>query len=56
MPGLSMNMICPFEVVFIPIILVLVVWGLSETIATFCPIILLRSVDFPVFGLPIKAT
>jgi hypothetical protein len=33
-----------------------VVWGLSETIATFAPTIALASVDLPTFGRPANAT
>ena len=56
MPGLSMKTIWPLSVVLMPRMLMRVVWGLSETMATFCPIRALRRVDLPEFGRPTRAT
>ena len=41
---------------YTPCILFLVVWGLSDIIATFCPRTLFINVDFPTFGRPIILT
>src|SRR5215207_8721652 len=52
MPGVSTNTICPSARFFTATMRLRVVWGLSDTIATFVPIIRLSRVDFPAFGRP----
>src|SRR5512140_517093 len=52
MPGVSMNTIWAPGWFTMPRILFLVVWGLSETMASFSPKRAFRSVDLPTFGLP----
>ena len=44
---------CIRDSVYIPLIVFLVVWGLSVVIATFSPKIAFISVDFPTLGRPI---
>ena len=51
-----MKMIWPRGVVWMPRMLRRVVCGLSEVMAIFCPRILLRRVDLPALGRPIRAT
>jgi hypothetical protein len=46
----------PASRVIIPLILFRVVWGTGETIETFSPQILFKSVDFPAEGRPIIDT
>jgi len=55
-PGVSKNTICPSSQVYTVCILFLVVCGLFDVMAIFCPIRWFISVDFPTFGLPMIAT
>ena len=55
-PGVSRKTICPCSHVYTVCILFLVVCGLLDVIAIFCPISRFISVDFPTFGLPISVT
>ncbi|MCG3774160.1 MAG: hypothetical protein JW395_0977 [Nitrospira sp.] len=55
-PGVSSKAICAPGACKTPRILVLVVCGLSETIAIFCSSNRLSKVDLPTFGRPIIAT
>src|SRR5215204_3835193 len=55
-PGVSTNITCASAKFFTPAIRVRVVCGLSETMASFCPRMRLRSVDLPALGRPRKAT
>ncbi len=45
-----------WSVVWMPRMLIRVVWGLSEVMAIFWPRIRLRRVDLPEFGRPMRAT
>jgi hypothetical protein len=53
MPGVSMKTIWQSGLLKMPLMTFLVVCGFGETIDIFSPVILLSSVDFPAFGLPI---
>ena len=55
-PGVSRNTIWPSSHVYTVCILFLVVCGFFDVIAIFWPIIWFINVDFPTFGLPIRAT
>src|SRR5881394_3486499 len=57
MPGVSRKAICPrFPSLRMPTMRLRVICGFDETMETFCPRIRFRSVDFPAFGRPIRAT
>ncbi len=55
-PGRSVSTSCHSGVVATPRTARRVVCGLSETIATFCPTIVLTRVDLPTLGRPAMAT
>ena len=55
-PGVSTNTICASPSIAMPRTRARVVWTLRETIETFTPTSVLRSVDLPAFGAPISAT
>ena len=55
-PGVSMKTNWVSPLVSTPVMRVRVVWGLSETIATFSPIRALSRLDFPTLGRPTMAT
>ena len=55
-PGVSRKMICPLSSVYTVWIRFLVVCGLLDVIAIFCPIRRFINVDFPTFGRPINVT
>src|SRR5687767_11180293 len=54
-PGVSTNTAWASGYCLTPTIRVRVVWGLSETIASFWPTMRLSSVDFPALGRPMRA-
>src|SRR5207253_6425939 len=55
-PGVSRNTICESGVVRTPRMAARVVWGRSETMATFWPTSRLSSVDLPTLGRPTSVT
>ena len=55
-PGVSMKTSWVAPRVSTPVMRVRVVWGLSETMATFSPTTALRREDLPTLGLPTRLT
>ena len=55
-PGVSKTIICMSPVVWMPTTRSRVDWGFWLVIASFCPTMRLRSVDFPAFGFPATVT
>src|SRR6266567_4504984 len=55
-PGVSMNTIWAPGMLWIPLIRLRVVWGLSEVMTIFSPRMLFRRLDFPALGRPMIDT